>query len=343
MLSSENDVYWLNPFSSCRERRKKRIVQVNSRLFVLDPGCLPFVYRRGDKLLSGLKDRLRLSIGRRILQDRNAAPDLILISDFSALFPAHYYKQKGVPVLYYCNDYFGSGWNEAVEKKLAGKSDWVFVTAPKLLERFEGINENLHFVPHGVHAFPAESMVFTRPGRPNVIGYIGSIRNQLDYTVFERILAETTCNIVLAGSMVDLVQSEREIWESLFNSPRVRYLGTKSRSEARDVMKQADILLLPYLKSVKSLHRFPLKFFEYLSVGKPVLATDFCSWKEPYRKYVQVIDEEKPLSVSVERVWDKYDKKDWRERISFARANTWQGRVAEIGRILSSGKDRTYG
>jgi teichuronic acid biosynthesis glycosyltransferase TuaH len=118
-------------------------------------------------------------------------------------------------------------------------------------------------------------------GRP-VVGYFGALAKWFDYGIV-RHLAERrpTYDIVLIGPMYD-DSSSRQDMQGL---PNVRLLGPVDYAALPDYARLFDVALIPFLLNDITASTSPIKLFEYMALGLPIVATDM----PECRKYRSVL------------------------------------------------------
>jgi len=248
---------------------------------------------------------------------------------------------------------------ERSERTLLQAADLVIVTSASLLERKRAYNANTHWVPNGVdyEAFaserdlepPADVAALPKP----IIGYVGAINEKLDYDLLRRV-AETFPfgSLILVGP-VDLRLDFAGL-RKLEELPNVHLLGAKPVAEVACYMRACQVCLMPYKLNEWTAHINPLKLYEYLAAGKPVVSTAIPAVRgldaglvyvaaehgrttpasEAFCQYVRqaLAEHDERLSVASVGANLVFAKR----RQEFASHNTWDERVEKLSVLIAS-------
>ena len=112
-----------------------------------------------------------------------------------------------------------------------------------------------------------------------LITYVGHLYEGRGIEIISELsILNSSCDFVVVGGNDDDI----ERWKSKVNVKNLHFLGHLSHARALEVMQLADVLLLPYQKSVSigvrgsntSAWMSPIKMFEYMSSGVPIVASD---------------------------------------------------------------------
>jgi len=167
---------------------------------------------------------------------------------------------------------------QKMEQELLKKVDMVFVTAKGLLPLKKKVNDNTFFVPNGVDfelfskacysdlECPSDLINLHKP----ILGFIGGIFEWIDLNLI-KFVAETNprWSIVLIGPV------RRNMSLSWIKShSNVFFLGRKDMSVLPTYLKYIDVCLSPFKVNTLTKTVNPLKVYEYLAAGKPVVSTD---------------------------------------------------------------------
>jgi len=116
---------------------------------------------------------------------------------------------------------------------------------------------------------------------------------------------------------------------------RVITLGELPKRRAVGVLKAMDVCLLPHEINEFTDSQSPIKLYDYLASGKPIVSTSVAGTCD-FRGAVLIADSKEEFAAKVEQALDT-DTDDMREqRLRLARENSWQARVQSLVSIVRS-------
>jgi glycosyltransferase involved in cell wall biosynthesis len=185
-------------------------------------------------------------------------------------------------VVYDCTDDYSqfNGSNatevERLESALLDRANTVFVTSETLLPARSIKNENTHWISNGVDfdlfSRAASSDLTTVPEmeglpRPRLL-HLGYLADWVDIDLVAK-LAET-----VEGSIVQVGPAKPEHIERLRSYENFHWLGmAKDRNDLPKFIKGADVCIAPFRQNNLTAGVNPLKVYDYMAAGKPVVAT----------------------------------------------------------------------
>lgn len=225
------------------------------------------------------------------------------------------------------------------ERQLCLDCDLIFCTSKALYEEKKQLNPHTHFIPnaadvnHFIQAMsphtPAYPGIRTEDGMP-VIGYIGAIERRIDYDLL-RVLIETNPNkkFVFAGPV-----SRTHVPDWFFEAANLELLGAIDYQDLPSLIKAFDICLIPFKTDDVSRTIFPLKLFEFLGSGKPIIATDFNPDLKDYTgQCVYYSHDARDITARIEAILST-NSNDVTGQLQIAKSNTWEARIAQIMTII---------
>ncbi|MFM9048309.1 MAG: glycosyltransferase, partial [Cyanobium sp.] len=170
---------------------------------------------------------------------------------------------------------------ELAERDLCRRVNVVFTTAPELQKRLESLNPATHAFGNvadadhfgtalsDTHACPEDMRSLPHPR----ILFMGAIDAYKLHLPMLEALARATpqWTYVLIGPVGE-TDPNTDVG-ALRQMSNVRLLGTKPYADLPAYLSHADVALLPLRHNDYTHHMFPMKFFEYLAAGCPVVAT----------------------------------------------------------------------
>lgn len=117
--------------------------------------------------------------------------------------------------------------------------------------------------------------------RGREFAYVGTInQNRNIFRMIEAVglLDDPSVRLRLAGEFV--IPSDREASEKIKGWDRVKYEGWLSREEVAEVLAEVRAGLLVLKPVAHEMLTLPIKLFEYMAAGIPVISSDFPLWRE---------------------------------------------------------------
>jgi glycosyltransferase involved in cell wall biosynthesis len=166
--------------------------------------------------------------------------------------------------------YKGGLLGQIVKHHRLGSIDWLVAvsqaSADDLLDS-GAVAERVRVIPNGVdlEAFEqAEPFCAKRLDHPR-IGYIGRISRDRGLGVFEALAERRIGDITLVGEQDDAAEE----------SSSIRVELSVPHSDVPKWYDQTDLVLLPYQRELRHAHAIsPLKLFEAMAAGRPIIASD---------------------------------------------------------------------
>ncbi|HEY6898681.1 MAG TPA: glycosyltransferase family 4 protein [Rhodocyclaceae bacterium] len=141
--------------------------------------------------------------------------------------------------------------------------------------------------PDGVDPEPAARALAvprTANARPALL-YLGSLHRWKGVeTVIDALPAIADCDLWIAGGGTARMQELAQRPSARACAGRLHLLGQIPPAERFELIAKSDLCLLPLTQSsIGSRYTSPLKLFEYMAMGKPILASDHPSLREVLR------------------------------------------------------------
>ena len=223
------------------------------------------------------------------------------------------------------------------EERLLRMADVVFVTAQALLETRRKLHSNVHLVPnaadyeHFARSVPPAPELVRLPSP--IIGYVGALAPWVDYELL-RFLAESrpSWSFVFVGPILSDVSPLRGL-------ANVHLLGYRAYPSLPSYLAGFDVCIIPFRMNDLIEATNPVKFYEYLAAGKPVVATPLPEIL-PFSGVVRVADSPESFLEAVEESITGDSESRASERRAVARHHTWRARVEQISAILEEALER---
>ncbi len=250
--------------------RGRRVVASNAGLFIVRPQRLPL------ERFSSIQQASERSY-RDLVRDVSVTYGLQRPLCWATYYDGvvrHLQLLGARRYVYHCLDYF----DHPEEARLAEDADIVLTVSRPLKERQRARNPRAYFVPNGVAMdwlTPAVNAPRAASERRKTVGFVGTLNRNVDFELLlatARRLPDVTLRIV--GSVVSKLTQEQQVaLETLKRLSNVQMLGFRPPRELFGHIAKFDVCLLPFLDNEWISHSDPIKFYQYLALGKPVVTT----------------------------------------------------------------------
>ncbi|MBE9602485.1 glycosyltransferase [Pedobacter sp. MC2016-24] len=347
--------YFLNRHTS--EFNKRRKAFFNSSLCLLDtdienlkililPPVLSINFLPENWIYRWLLRRSENLIIRRLKQimTRMKINELVFINSFNFHYPDVSIALKPILSVYHCVDPLVIDHDRrhgiVSEHMIVKNADLIVCTSLQLYREKKAENINTFFIPnaadleHSVKAMDPSLEVHPLVGEiagPRV-GYFGNIERRMDFDLLAKLaLLNPAVNFVFAGPV-----SEQYIPDGFRQMDNVHFIGRIPYDLMPSVIKGFDVAIIPFKKDEVSATIFPLKLFEYLGAGKPVIATDFNPDLKVFtRDTVYYCSSAQEFTGAIADSISQNNDQAKKARLLVASENTWEKRLTEFSTLIA--------
>jgi len=314
-------------------------------LHVLSPLVLPF---HRSRLVRALNARLLPALVRRAARQLGLSAPILwaYVPQAEVLIDA---LQPSL-IVYHCVDDIAAHERidtasfRAAEERFAARADLVLASAPALAERLRRFSTNVLDAPNvadtelfaqalipsppahsdpQMAALPAPRIVFT--------GAIVAVKLDLELLA-ELARRRPSWSFALVGP-IGPGEPHADI-SALTAEPNIHLLGPRRYSELPDMLRAADAGLIPYARNELTASIFPMKVYEYLAAGLPVIATPLPALAG-IQDVLSAPDADGLLRLLDQALADDSPERRAR-RSQAADAHSWEQRLAQIAAAVAA-------
>lgn len=222
---------------------------------------------------------------------------------------------------------------EEQDRALCERADLVVVCSEALLKSRRHLSQSIALIPNGVDVKHYES-VQTRPESRSwtapVFGYTGTLHSERTDArlIIDLARAFPNGSVLLigpdhwTGTDRKLIAAERNI----------HMHGAVPYSKIPELMAQFDVCIVPHVETKFTDSLNPIKLWEYLASGKPIVATNIAGFRD-YAHFCRIASGSDAFVAACSAALTDRDNLS-SKRISEARHHTWDARVDALLTIL---------
>lgn len=317
--------------------------KVTERITVYTPLKLPFESKNNPLTVFNKK------ITRTFMEKRTLKPAVVIVNNPCKAIMEYqqWFKDKDIVWVFDWSDDFREFTSNEAEKKEVDRLCEHFIRSSQLVltvnnnleERARKINPNSHVIANATNYFAFEQAVGSEvpeplrrfdPHRP-LIGYVGWLNS-----------------LRLDAELIEYLACSKPSWEFVYLGPKSDPNPLGSRVHE---LKNVHILeAVPYPQMIRYLKAFsccilpnrlnahtrgndPLKLYDYLASGKPVVSTPTAG-TEGYKDLIAIESQKEDFLNAVEEGMAANSEAASERRVRIARDNSWGERIKDVISLL---------
>lgn len=221
---------------------------------------------------------------------------------------------------------------DAMELELAGKCDTVFATAQGLYDTLAPKCSHTHLIPNGancelfgrVHSESFEIPEEMANIGTKIVGFVGALQECIDYELLCESADETPeLTYVLIGPVIPGVDIS-----ALTAKKNVRHIAARPQNDLPRYIASFDCCINPFRSGRLAMDVSPLKFYEYLATGKPVVSTPQPLQVNDFKHIVRITDGAAGFAAACREAVNDNDALRISTQLEEAQKCSWDARVS---------------
>lgn len=210
---------------------------------------------------------------------------------------------------------------------LVNQADCTITSSVVNYDIFSKINHNCCLIENGVGdefiSKPSDFSYKIKDIQPR-LGYLGWISERTDIELLRHIaLTRPDYQLVIAGPDLDNLLSSSKIT----GFPNVEYIGEISPKQAPDFLRSLDVCLMPHKDNAYSRSMSPLKLFQYLASGRPIVTTSVAG-TEKWADFIMIADSYDAFVKDVDITLGVDDLEKSLARIEAVKTQNWDSKIS---------------
>jgi glycosyltransferase involved in cell wall biosynthesis len=230
------------------------------------------------------------------------------------------------------------------DMELCRRADAVIVCSQHLYDMKRDMAKHLFLIPNGVDAAHYRQVIDDHGPLPEVardwahpvLGYTGTLHaDRLDLD-----LIETLSHGMPHGSIVLIGPNQLTAANQarLAALPNLRIPGQAPYEQLPQLMRGFDVCITPHLVTPFTESLNPLKLWEYLAAGKPIVATDVAGFRD-YAGWVRIAHDPAEFLAAVKEALTEPEEIA-RARRNEAEGHAWEARLSAVESVLRGCQSR---
>ncbi|MDF1584655.1 MAG: glycosyltransferase [Methyloprofundus sp.] len=205
-------------------------------------------------------------------------------------------------------------------------ANFVITSSQLNYDFFKQENDNCLLIENGVSpdflALPTALPFKVKISRPR-LGYVGFISQRTDVELMNFIAQNCEdCDLIIAGPDAEglLVSC------NILDKENVHYLGSVAQSQVPELLQSFDICLIPHKDTEYSKSMSPLKLYQYLASGRPIVSTCVAG-TDKFSELISLANSYESFITSIYDTLENDSIDNSQRRIDAAKNESWESKV----------------
>jgi glycosyltransferase involved in cell wall biosynthesis len=226
------------------------------------------------------------------------------------------------------------------ENLVIKQADIILAVSEKLFHKARSINSNTYYLPNATNFNNFNRVAQNIEIAPQIlripgprIGYVGKITPwRIDFDLIKFVAkSKPDWSIIMIGP---IHPEAKDLVNDLSKSENIFILGPKNYYSLPEYMKGFDCCIIPHLIDPLTESMDPIKLYDYMATGKPVVATALTEANK-FKDFIKIGNSyEEFLSFLIESVKQKPSEETIGRQLETARENSWENRADQLTKIL---------
>lgn len=209
---------------------------------------------------------------------------------------------------------------------IARHADYIFTVSENLLELF---GPQAVCIPNGVDDTLFQATAYQEDSSSKfIVGYHGNIQSRFDFALLSEVASRLPhIDFRIYGWVWKDVQDRADVVER--ENKNVHFYGRFDHTDLPSIMQEWNVAIVPHKNDRLTQSMNPMKVYEYLAAGKPIVATDIEGLGQLKDQVVTASDAES-FSLAIQEALKDDTPEQKQARRSAVRKHTWEARVEEM-------------
>jgi len=304
----------------------------------------------GNSIVNRLDDLQMEYFARKlisVLEEKDLSPDVLWLSHPRQVGAIRALNSKMLCCYDCMDDWSGIGKPSVSsqyshrERMILSRADLVFATSIALFDKCSKVARRVVRIPNGancIHFAPREDRgaAKVRENSSPVIGFIGNFGSWIDLDlVVEIAVRKPNWILRFVGPFAN-----KHDWQILSRIDNVELVGEVPFESLPNYMQYFDVCILPFRTDGIGSSINPVKLYEYLAMGKPVVSTNLVEVSD-FASVIKIAEDKEVFINLIEESLTETDSFSFERRINAAKVNDWESRIVCIEhevKLAKSGK-----